>query len=180
MSDSVTVGVVIDLPEPHASVIRGWRERTGDVQGAVIPPHVTLLAPTTVRRDALDEAVAHLRAVAEEVEPFSMHLAGTDSFRPTSQVVFVQVLNGNVECKQLEHSIRNGPLDRPRDFPYHPHVTVAHDVEQEGLDEALEGLSEFVARFRVSQFALFTREDGAWTEQQKFDLGHGVRAGGAT
>jgi 2'-5' RNA ligase len=169
--DSVTVGVVIDLPEPHASVIRGWRQRTGDHEGAVIPPHVTLLPPTKVRRDVLDAAVAHLCEVATEVEPFSMHLGGTDSFRPTSQVVFVQVLNGNVECKQLEHSIRTGPLDRPRDYPYHPHVTVAHDVDEDSLNAALEGLSEFVARFRVSQFALFTWEDGAWTERQKFDLG---------
>lgn len=171
MSDSITVGVVIDLPEPHASVIRGWRERTGDAQGAVIPPHVTLLPPTRVRREMLEDAVAHLRSVATDVGPFSMHLGGTDSFRPASQVVFVQVMNGTVECQQLERAIRSGPLDRPRDFPYHPHVTVAHDVDDAALDAASEGLSEFVARFRVAQFALFTREDDAWTERQKFDLG---------
>jgi 2'-5' RNA ligase len=171
-TDTVTVGVVIDLPEPHASVIRGWRGRSGDALGAVIPPHVTLLPPTSVRRDALDGAIAHLREVATEVEPFSMQLGGTDSFRPTSQVVFVRVVNGMVECKQLESAIRQGPLDPPRDFPYHPHVTVAHDVDEAALDAAYEGLSEFVARFRVTEFALFTREDGVWTEQQKFELGH--------
>jgi 2'-5' RNA ligase len=169
--DSVTVGVVIDLPEPHASVIRGWRGRSGDALGAVIPPHVTLLPPTSVRRDVLDDAIAHLREVATEVEPFSMQLGGTDSFRPTSQVVFVQVVNGMVECKQLESAIRQGPLDPPRDFPYHPHVTVAHDVDEAALDAAYEGLSEFMARFRVTEFALFTREDGVWTEHQKFELG---------
>jgi 2'-5' RNA ligase len=169
---SVTVGVVIDLPEPHASVIRRWRGRSGDAHGAVIPPHVTLLPPTSVHRDALDDAIAHLREVATEVEPFSMQLGGTDSFRPTSQVVFVQVVNGMVECKQLESAIRRGPLDRPREFPFHPHVTVAHDVDAAALDAAYDGLSEFVARFRVNEFALFTQENGAWTEQQKFDLGH--------
>jgi 2'-5' RNA ligase len=171
-TDAVTVGVVIDLPEPHASVIRGWRGRSGDVMGAVIPPHVTLLPPTSVRRAALDAAVAHLHEVATEVEPFSMQLGGTDSFRPTSQVVFVRVVNGMVECKQLESAIRQGPLERPREFPYHPHVTVAHDVEPAALDAAYDGLSEFVARFRVTEFALFTRENGVWTEQQKFELGH--------
>ena len=168
----MTVGVVIDLPEPHASVIRGWRGRSGDVLGAVIPPHVTLLPPTSVRRSALDDAIAHLREVATEVEPFTMQLGGTDSFRPTSQVVFVRVVNGMVECKQLESAIRQGPLERPREFPFHPHVTVAHDVDAAALDAAYEGLSEFVARFRVTEFALFTREDGVWTEQQKFELGH--------
>jgi 2'-5' RNA ligase len=171
-AESITVGVVIDLPEPHASVIRRWRERSGDPQGAVIPPHVTLLPPTPVRRDALPGAIAHLSEVATEVEPFSMQLGGTDSFRPTSQVIFVQVVNGTVECKQLESSIRRGPLDRPRDFPFHPHVTVAHDVDEASLDAAYEGLSEFVARFRVHQFALFTREHGVWTQRQTFQLGH--------
>jgi 2'-5' RNA ligase len=170
-AETVTVGVVIDLPEPHASVIRGWRARSGDPQGAAIPPHVTLLAPTAVRRDELDDAVAHLSAVAADAEPFSMHLAGTGSFRPTSQVVFVQVANGQTECKALEAAIRRGPLDRPREFPYHPHVTVAHDVDSDALDEACSGLGDFVARFRVSQFALFTRESGVWTEQRMFELG---------
>ena len=169
---SVTVGVVIDLPEPHASVIRGWRERSGDHQGAVIPPHVTLLPPTSVRRGLLDGAVTHLQTVATEVEPFSMELGGTQTFRPASQVVYVQIVNGMVECKQLETLIRRGPLERPREFPFHPHVTVAHDVDEAALDAAYEGLSEFVARFRVNEFALFTREQGMWTEQQKFGLGH--------
>ena len=171
----VTVGVVIDLPEPHATVIRGWRGRSGDPQGPVIPPHVTLLAPMSIRREAMDAAVAHLHEVAAGSEPFSMHLAGTDSFRPTSQVVFVQVVLGDGECKRLESAIRRGPLDRPREYPYHPHVTVAHDVEPSALDEAHDGLSDFVARFRVTQFALFTRESGAWTEQQMFTLGQQER-----
>ena len=172
---SVTVGVVIDLPEPHASVIRGWRERSGDHQGAFIPPHVTLLPPTSVRRDVLGDAVTHLSAVATEVEPFSMQLGGTETFRPASQVVYVQVVNGMVECKQLESLIRQGPLQRPREFPFHPHVTVAHDVDQAALDAAYDGLGEFVARFRVNEFALFTREHGVWNEQQKFALGHRSR-----
>ena len=173
----LTVGVVIDLPEPHATVIRGWRERSGDPQGRVIPPHVTLLAPTSIHRDQMDATLAHLSQVAAEGEPFSMHLAGTESFRPTSQVVYVQVVRGEDECKRLESAIRRGPLERPRDFPYHPHVTVAHDVDSVALDAAYDGLSEFVARFRVTQFALFTREQGAWTEQQMFTLGQPTRPG---
>jgi 2'-5' RNA ligase len=171
LRDHVTVGVVIDLPEPHATVIRGWRERSGDPQGRVIPPHVTLLAPTSIHRDQMNATLTHLRRIAAGMAPFSMHLAGTDSFRPTSQVVFVQVVLGENECKRLESAIRRGPLERPRDFPYHPHVTVAHDVGTSALDEAYDGLSDFVARFRVTQFALFTREHGVWTEQQMFTLG---------
>ena len=171
MSDRITVGVVIDLPEPHATVVRKWRRRAGDPQADLVPPHVTLLPPTSVRRDDLDEVIAHLSKVAEMQAPFSMHLSGTGTFRPLSQVVFIQVSSGVGECERLESAIRSGPLDRDLDYPFHPHVTVAHDVDDRALDEAYDGLSDFVARFRADRFALFTRgPQRAWIVQHEFPL----------
>ncbi len=86
-----------------------------------------------------------------------MHLFGTGTFRPISPVVFVQVARGVADCELLERAIRSGPLDRALEFPYHPHVTVAHDVDDDALDEAYDGLAGFVARFTVESFQLFER-----------------------
>lgn len=174
MRDRIIVGVVIDLPEPHATVVRNWRRRAGDPQADLVPPHVTLLPPTPVLRGELDRVVTHLSEVARREPPFSMHLSGTGTFRPLSQVVFVQVSSGVGECERLEAAIRCGPLDRAIDFPYHPHVTVAHDVDDAALDEVYSGLSDFVARFRADRFSLFTRSaEREWIVEHDFPLGGG-------
>ena len=39
-------------------------------------------------------------------------------------------------------------------FPYHPHVTVAHDVPPEALDKVYEVLADFSAMFEVDAFTL--------------------------
>ena len=110
-----------------------------------------------------------------------MHLSGTGTFRPTSPVVYVQVARGVGECEVLEAAVRSGPLEREIDFPYHPHVTVAHDISEAALDEAYEGLSDFVARFPVDHIVLFSRgEDRRWQWRTEFTLGGSTRAGRLT
>jgi len=172
MTDEVTLGVAIAIPEPHATVLTGWRRRVGDPQADLIWPHVTLLPPTPVEPDRLTTIEEHLAGAATSRPPFVMHLLGTGTFRPVSPVVFIQVARGLSDCEVLEMSIRSGPLHRRLDFPYHPHVTVAQDVPDVALDLAYDGLSGFVARFAVEQFTLFERHpDGKWLPRQDFPLG---------
>jgi 2'-5' RNA ligase len=168
----VVLGVAIAIPEPHASVLVKWRRLVDDPLADLIFPHVTLLPPTAVPADTLDGVEEHLAAAARASRPFQMHLAGTGTFRPTSPVVFVQVAAGVSNCELLERAVRSGPLGRELDFPYHPHVTVAHDVPDDRLDEAYEGLAGFVARFPVDRFVLFERDgDGRWNWRAEFPLG---------
>jgi hypothetical protein len=57
-------------------------------------------------------------------------------------------------------------------FPYHPHVTVAHDVPPAQLDAAYERLAGFDARFRAWGFTLFEHgTDGRWRPQRDFPFG---------
>jgi 2'-5' RNA ligase len=172
MTDDVMLGVAIAIPQPHATVLANWRRQVGDPAADLVFPHVTLLPPTPVPADSMDDVEKHLAATAAARNPFVMHLAGTGTFRPTSPVVFIQVATGVSECELLESDIRRGPLARELDFPYHPHVTVAQDIHDAGLDDAYEGLSGFVARFSVERFVLFSRDaDGRWTWRTEFPLG---------
>jgi 2'-5' RNA ligase len=172
MTDSVTVGVAIAIPEPHATVLSNWRRRVGDPAADKIWPHVTLLPPTPVPADSLDDIEAHLQSAASGSTPFVMHLSGTGTFRPTSPVVFIQIARGVSDCELLEAKIRSGPLHRELEFPYHPHVTVAQEIEDSALDVAYDGLDDFVARFSVGVFGLFSRDpDGVWRWRTEFALG---------
>jgi 2'-5' RNA ligase len=168
---TATVGVLITVPPPWREELTDWRDRLGDPDAARVPPHVTLLPPTEVPADRLAEIDAHLAAAAAGCPPFEMHLAGTGTFRPVSDVVFVVVAAGIAQCEQLEARVRSGPLGRETRFPYHPHVTVAHDIPAEGLDAAYAGLAGFDARFPVAGFTWFQQDDqGVWVPRKDFQL----------
>jgi len=171
VSAPVTIGVSIAIPDPHASVLRGWRRRIGDSEADNVPPHVTLLPPTEVSGVELAEIEDHLAKAQHVVRAFSMKLSGTGTFRPLSPVVFVAVSAGIAECELLERAIRRGPVVRDLDFPYHPHVTVGHHVSDTELDEAFEGLRDYVAQFVVDRFILYLQDaDGAWHARREYLL----------
>jgi len=172
MSSDLLVGVAIAIPQPHASVLTSWRRRVGDPAADLVFPHVTLLPPTAADESELPDIEKHLADVADHGRPFLMHLAGTGTFRPTTPVVFVQVARGVGDCEELESAIRRGPLERELTYPYHPHVTVAHGIDDDGLDAAYDGLGGFIARFQVNSFVLFSRDrDQRWHWRTEFTLG---------
>lgn len=172
MSYRLLLGVAIAVPDPHAQVLTSWRRRVGDPAAELVFPHVTLLPPTAVEPGDLPDIEKHLEVVAQHGRKFVMHLAGTGTFRPTTPVVFVQVARGVGDCEELEAAIRRGPLQRDLDYPYHPHVTVAHDIDDASLDAAYDGLAGFIARFHVTSFVLFSRDgDHRWQWHREFPLG---------
>jgi 2'-5' RNA ligase len=167
-------GVAIGLPEPFTSELQDWRQHLGDPNAAGIPPHVTLLPPTALREHVLEQVEEHLRAVAAREQPFEMVLRGSATFRPVSPVVFVPVVKGLADCERLEAQVRSGPLRRELKFPYHPHVTVAHDLPEEALDRAFDGLARYEATFTVWGFTLFEQDrQGVWRPQRDFAFGSG-------
>ena len=173
-------GVAIGLPEPWTSELQRWREDLGDPNACGIPPHVTLLPPTRLAEDDLAAVEEHLRDVASCERPFEVHLRGTASFRPVSPVVFVPLVEGIADCERVESKVRSGPLSRELRFPYHPHVTVAHDLGETALDEAFEALSTYQAKFEVWGFTLFEQDRaGVWRPQRDFPFGRGGLPGPA-
>ena len=167
------IGVAINIPEPWGSVLTQRRADAGDAQAAWIPAHVTLLGPTEVAEDALPAVEKHLEAVASEQRPFTLHLRGTGTFRPVTEVVFVTLAQGISECELLAAAItRSEEINRDTRFPYHPHVTVAQDVPADALDAVFEDLAGFSARFEVSSFTLFSHGgEGPWRPRRDFPLG---------
>lgn len=170
-TETAVLGVVVAIPEPWSQLLTDWRAKCGDPQAGLVPPHVTLLPPTEVL--AADRAAVsdHLAAVARRHAPFDMHLSGTGTFSPVSEVVFVAVARGIGSCELLADDVRNGPLARPLSYPYHPHVTVAHDVSADMLDLAYSALADLNAEFRVEHFTEFEQSPtGAWVVAREHPL----------
>jgi 2'-5' RNA ligase len=167
------IGVAIDIPEPWGSALTRRRGAAGDPQAAYTPAHVTLLGPTEIRTDALPDVEKHLEAVASAQQPFTIHLRGTGTFRPVTEVVFVTLAVGISECELLAAAITaSEAINRDTRFLYHPHVTVAQDVPSDALDAVFEDLAGFSARFDVGGFTLFSHGgEGPWRRRRDYPLG---------
>jgi 2'-5' RNA ligase len=170
--DVVTIGVVIDIPSPHGPALQAWRREFGDPLAEEIPAHVTLLPPTEVSPQSGVEIRGHLEDVAKRTEPFEIRLRGTDSFRPISPVVFVALEEGASGCDTLQQAIRQGPLARDLPFPFHAHVTVAHHLDEAGLNRAQAALLDYEADFTISSVGLYEHgRDGVWRLRRRFEFG---------
>ena len=138
-----TIGVSVAVPEPWGAELQRYRVGLGDESAAGIPTHITLVPPTEVPGPDLDVVCEHLARAASAVPPFDIHLRGTGTFRPVSPVVFVTLAEGISGCEVLAGAVRQGPLEVELHYPYHPHVTIAHHLDDQTLDRAFAELAEF-------------------------------------
>ena len=171
-ADSTTIGVSIAVPEPYGRLLQERRAGFGDPVAHAIPTHITLLPPTEVAIPELPRFGLHLSRVAAEGRSFPMRLDGTDSFRPLSPVVYVRVAEGAAACATLQEAVRSGPVERDLQFPYHPHVTVAHGIAEEAMDRAQRELAHFSASWIANGFALYEQgSDGVWRKLRDYPFG---------
>lgn len=169
---SVTIGVALAIPDPCGSFVKNARELYGDPQARAIPTHITLLPPAVVSPTMLSGIDAHLLAAASQVNPFTVSINGSATFRPVSPVVFLAVREGISSCEMLERLVRTGPLLRRRNFPYHPHITLVHEVDEATMDRAYADFADYRFTFTATEFTLYQRDDQrVWHPVQDYRLG---------
>jgi 2'-5' RNA ligase len=166
-----TIGVAVAIPEPWATQLQDYRTSVGDVTAAMIPTHITLVPPTEIAAADLPEIERHLAEAAAGNDCFLVHLRGTGTFRPISPVVFVTLVEGISHCERLADAVRSGPLDVELEHPYHPHVTIAHHLEDALLDRAFAELADFECEFPVGEFHLYVHDEViGWQPTRQFSL----------
>ncbi len=170
VSEGMSVGVILGFPPAIAKELQRWRASFGDPMAGVVPAHITLV--TTTPTDDWEATRAHVREVARNQTPFMVTISGTGSFRPVSPVVYINVEEGFDACVDLHEKLQTGPLERELPFSYHPHVTIAHDVAPESLDEAETVLESYKATFPVVSMGLYEHDaDGIWQLREELDFG---------
>jgi 2'-5' RNA ligase len=166
------IGVALSIPEPWATQLQDYRTSL-DPSAALIPTHITLVPPTEVSAATLGDVEEHLAKVAESGSTFEVHLRGTGTFRPVSPVVFVSLARGIGQTEQLAAAVRSGPLDIDVEFPFHPHVTVAHHLTDDAMDRAFAELADFEAAYEVTRFHLYVHDDvDGWQPTRDYLLQH--------
>ena len=166
-----TIGVAIAVPEPWGAQLQDYRTSLGDKTAHGIPTHITLMPPFDIDPEHLPAIEQHLAQASAQNSAFKIHLRGTGTFRPVSPVVFVVVVEGISACEQLAFSVRRGPLESDLQFPYHPHVTVAHHLDDDALDKAFEELASFECDFVADRFSLYVHDaETGWAPTRDFLL----------
>lgn len=169
---TITVGVSIAIPEPHGEALREKRRSYGDVMAHRIPSHITLAPPLLIDEADIDAFGEDLRELAEVFQPFTVSLSGTGTFRPISPVVFVAVSEGIAQIETMAEGVRKAIGAPEPEFPFHPHVTVAHNLDDDALDRAFADLADFRASFLVEAIHLYVDDaERGWVPTHRFGLG---------
>lgn len=161
------LGVTIAVPDPWASQIRQVRSAAGDPLARTIVPHITLVPPVLVANDDVAALLGHVRSVARRGAPFVVEVAGAQTFRPVSPVVYLEVTRGAQALGDLHDDLRRagGPLAGPLRFPFHPHVTLAHDVDDDALNQAASAGDAIRGTFLAQRISVHRlADDGSWVQ----------------
>jgi len=159
------------LPEPVASHVQAWRRALREPTRDVVPPHVTIVPPQSVRAEELEAAVALVERAAAEAVPAVVTLDGAGTFLPESPVVFLAVGEGAPALAAIEASLRRPPLDR-RTHRFQPHVTIAQELPRPDLEQAVRDLAGFRASFPLREIALMEEDrGGVWRPLRRMTAG---------
>jgi 2'-5' RNA ligase len=167
------------LPSPLGEFLDRLREDL--VSECRAKAHVTILPPRPLLCQSPD-ALSELSAALAEVAPFRIELGDVEVF-PVTQVVYLSVTVGAMELKQLHSSLNMGRLWFQEPFEYHPHVTLAQDLDTTmvaaAAEEARRRWQEFKSgrSFEVNRLTFVQNTlENRWEDLDGFALASGVRA----
>jgi 2'-5' RNA ligase len=168
------LGVVLLVPEPWATEIDGLRRALGDGALDLVPPHLTLVAPVNVRDGDVPVALDLVHAAAGQCPPLDLHLGPTATFAPVSPVAYLAVSGEPTAASALvglREALQQGPLERPSDLRFVPHVTVAIELPEERLAAAVTALADYGAAVRFERVHVLAEMDHVWRPVTDVALG---------
>lgn len=132
------------VPGGAATEVQGLRRACGDRVLDHIAPHVTLVPPVNVREEDLPEALSIVRAAAARCDPLALTLGPPATFLPENPVLYLAVGGASLAAlHDLRSALPSGPLARPVDHGFVPHVTISIDSTPERIEASMAALAEF-------------------------------------
>jgi 2'-5' RNA ligase len=164
--------------------IDGLRRALGSTEIDRIAPHVTLVPPTNVSDDDLDELLGSLRATAAATLPVTLDLGPPGTFDRAEPVIFLAVhaADGTLATLASRCAAVLAPRGEARDVhPFVPHVTLVNRSTPRVRDAALLAFADFRATTVAREAVLFERDDRPperrWREIADFAFGPEVVRG---
>lgn len=94
--------------------------------------HVTILPPRPVSVDP-DVAIQELRSRIGDFEAFDVRLGEIEIFTK-SDVIYLGVRDGERQLRAMYEALNRGALAFEEPFRYHPHITLAQNIQRQDVD----------------------------------------------
>lgn len=133
------------IPEPLASFLDRLRQEL--VPDCFLRAHVTILPPRPITSQP-EAAWDLVRWFAPQFAPFDVQLTSVEVF-PVSDVIYVNISAGSEQLTRLHATLNADGMLFEEQFSYHPHVTLAQNLQPDQVDELAR-----VARIRWAEHAL--------------------------
>ena len=163
------------IPEPLAGFLDRMRQEL--VPDCFLRAHVTILPPRPISSPP-GAAWDLVRWFAPQFAPFEVNLTSVEVF-PVSDVIYVNIAAGTEQLTQMHVAMNADGLRFPDAFSYHPHVTLAQNLQPDQVDELMRvararwAECTYAKTFRVEKavFVQNTRKSG-WIDLGECRLGH--------
>jgi 2'-5' RNA ligase len=132
------------IPEPLAGFLDRMRQEL--VPDCFLQAHVTILPPRPVSSSP-GAAWDLIRWFAPQFAPLEVELTTVEVF-PVSDVIYVNIGAGSEQLSQLHSTLNTDGLHFPEAYSYHPHVTLAQNLQPDQVDELMH-----VARARWAEYS---------------------------
>lgn len=136
--------LVAYVPEPLAGFIERFRQEAQP--GCIARSHLTFLPPRSIDIP-LEQIRSELEAGLRNQSAFRVELCEVQVFE-SSQVVHLSVGAGWDQAQRIHRILHQGNLECKECFEYHPHVTLAQDLDPEKVASVAE-----LARLRWREYS---------------------------
>lgn len=157
------LGVVLLVPQPLATQIDGLRRALGDDAFGRIPPHITLVPPVNVAERDLPAALGIVRAAAASTPTLALTVGPVATFHPANPVAYLSVDGDHQQIDaltSLRKACLSGPLDRPQEHDFVPHVTIASSLDDERLAAVTATLTDLVVDVTFERVHVLAEQPG--------------------
>ena len=96
---------------------------------------------------APDATIDEARGIVAGFPPFDIELGQIEVF-PVTDVIYISVEGGTPQLQQMHQTLNQGALAGAEPFPYHPHLTLAQELEFSQVVPLFEQASRRWREFR--------------------------------
>jgi 2'-5' RNA ligase len=139
--------LVAYLPEPLGAFIDQLRREL--VPHCRARAHVTLLPPRALQCP-VDTALRQIRDALQNLQPFRVEF-GEVRFFPQTNVVYLSITRGLPELEDIHRILNCGMAGCEEAYPYHPHLTLAQQIDPGAMAAAGELVSRWWQEFPHSR-----------------------------
>jgi len=117
--------LVLYVPDPLGSFLDELRLEM--VPGCNPHAHISVLPPRPLPVDP-QAAIEDARTIVAGFPPFEIELGHIEVF-PVTDVIYISVEAGTPQLQQMHRALNEGALAGEEPFPYHPHLTLAQELD---------------------------------------------------